>query len=175
MRSTSTPPSPNYTISPKTPPNTPTSSSTDPARAQALRAELTKILAAHPHSSAPAATNPQTEKLLSSLGYLGRGPATHRKSEPDPKDRLPEFYQYEKAIEKVGDRNLKGAIVLLKQILAQDPTNTLARRDLASCYLDLFAYADARVNFAQVVQVARPRLPVAIWARSSRKAFGNDC
>ncbi len=131
----------------------------EPARAQALRAQLGKILASHSHAESPGSTNPQTEKLLSSLGYLGRGPETHRKAEADPKDRLPEFYLYEKAIEKVGDRNLNGAIVLLKQVLAQDPTNTLARRDLASCYLDLHAYADARVNFMQVVKAAPQDYP----------------
>lgn len=127
---------------------------TDPNHVSALRAELGKLLALHPALSPPGSTTPQTEKLLSSLGYLGRGPGQHRKSGPDPKDRLAEFHSYEKAIEKIGDRDLSGAILLLKQILAQDPTNTLARRDLASCYLDLHAYAQARTQYAQVVAAA---------------------
>ncbi len=128
---------------------------TDPERARALRSELGKLLASRTQPPSPAAsTSPETQKLLSSLGYLGRGPASGKKSDADPKDRLAEFHLYEKAIEKLGDRNLNGAIVLLKQVLTQDPTNTLARRDLASCYLDLHDYAKARTNFQQVVRAA---------------------
>ena len=126
----------------------------NPERARTLRAELGKILALQTELPAlPGSTSPQTEKLLASLGYLGRGP-DGKKSGADPKDRLPEFHLYEKAIEKMGDRDLTAAIGLLKQVLAQDPANTLARRDLASCYLDLHDYAQARTNFQLVVKAA---------------------
>jgi arylsulfatase A-like enzyme len=127
---------------------------TNPERARTLRAELGKILALQTERPAsPGSTSPQTEKLLSSLGYLGRGPEAKR-SGADPKDRLAEFHLYEKAIEKMGDRDLTAAITLLKQVLAQDPANTLARRDLASCYLDLHNYTQARTNFQLVVKAA---------------------
>ena len=127
---------------------------TNPELARTLRAELGKILALQTERPAsPGSTTPQTERLLASLGYLGRGPDA-KKSGADPKDRLPEFHLYEKAIEKMGDRDLTAAITLLKQILAEDPANTLARRDLASCYLDIHNYAQARINFQLVVKAA---------------------
>ena len=132
----------------------------DPARAQKLRAQLGTILAHRsPHPASPGSTNPQTEKLLSSLGYLGRGPDQRHKNGADPKDRLAEFHLYEKAIEKLSDRDRPAAVALLKQVLSQDPTNTLARRDLASCYLDLHDYAKARSNFQQVVSAAPQDYP----------------
>ncbi len=36
---------------------------------------------------------------------------------------------------------MDAAAAKLQQVLAQDATNTLARRDLAVCYLDLHNYA----------------------------------
>lgn len=52
------------------------------------------------------------------------------------------------------ERNLNSAVAILKQVLAQDPANTLARRDLATCYLDLHDYKNARANFERVVSAA---------------------
>ena len=145
----------------------------DPERARALRAELGKILASRKQQPAPAgSTNPQTEKLLSSLGYLGRGPDAGKKGGADPKDRLAEFYLYERASEKMGNRDLSGAAALLKQVLAQDPTNSLARRDLASCYLDLHDYAKARLNFQQVVKAAPQDYPSQFGLGLAAKHLG---
>ncbi len=136
---------------------------TNPEQAHALRAELGKLLASHTPRRATtqvAGTTPQTEKLLASLGYLAHGPPERGwNSGADPKDRLAEFHLYEKAIERVGDRQLPAAVLLLKQVLAQDATNTLARRDLASCYLDMHDYANARAAFQQVVNVAPSDYP----------------
>ena len=80
-------------------------------------------------------------------------------SGPDPKDRLPEYRLYEKAIATVADRRLNAAVALLRQVLAQDATNTLARRDLGSCYLDLHEYSRARASFEQVVASAPDDYP----------------
>ena len=131
------------------------------SQAHALRAELAKFLASHArHGSSPAATTPQTERFLASLGYLASGPrARVADSGPDPKDRLPEYRLYEKAIATVADRRLNAAVALLRQVLAQDATNTLARRDLGSCYLDLHEYSRARASFEQVVASAPDDYP----------------
>ncbi len=145
----------------------------DPERTRALRAEIGKIIAGRTQRPAPAgSTNPQTEKLLSSLGYLGRGPDAGKKNGADPKDRLAEFHLYEKASEKLGNRDLAGALALLKQVLTQDPSNALARRDLASCYLDLHDYAKARVNFAQVVKAAPRDYPSQFGLGLAAKKLG---
>jgi tetratricopeptide (TPR) repeat protein len=135
--------------------------SSNTSKAIALRAQLAKLLARQPQPPpAPAAINPQTEKLLASLGYLAPGPQGNLPNTgPDPKDRLPEFHLYEKAMETVADRHLRAAVPLFEQILSKDPGNTLARRDLAACYLDLHDYAQARSNFQQVVAAAPADYP----------------
>jgi arylsulfatase A-like enzyme len=128
----------------------------NPAEARALRAELAKLLGSHAgRASAQAAASPQTEKLLNSLGYVAPGPRAHTSAAgPDPKDRLPEYLLYQKSMEAVKQRRLNTAVAILRQILAGDSTNTLARRDLASCYLDLHADAKARADFEKVVAAA---------------------
>ncbi|MGA3026260.1 MAG: sulfatase-like hydrolase/transferase [Bryobacteraceae bacterium] len=129
----------------------------NPGQARALRAELATLLARHARRGpAPAAVStPQTQRLLASLGYLAPGPrARAAGSAPDPKDRLPEYRLYEESMEAVAGRRLGAAVALLLQILAQDSTNTLARRDLGSCYLDLHDDSKARAALEQVVAAA---------------------
>ena len=129
----------------------------NPSQAHTLRAELAKLLAAHARrGSAPSAgASLQTEKFLASLGYLVSGPhARVADSGPDPKDRMAEYRLYEKAVATVADRHLDVAVTLLRQVLAQDATNTLARRDLGACYLDLHNYSKARESFELVVTAA---------------------
>jgi arylsulfatase A-like enzyme len=128
----------------------------NPAEARALQAELARLLASHARRASPqAAASPQTEKLLNSLGYVAPGPRTHTSAGgADPKDRLPEYLLYQKSMEAVKQRRLNTAVAILRQILAGDSTNTLARRDLASCYLDLHDDAKARENFEKVVTAA---------------------
>ncbi len=46
------------------------------------------------------------------------------------------------------------AAVMLNQVLDQDATNTLARRDLGAVYLDLHEYAKARASFMKVLTAA---------------------
>lgn len=146
----------------------------NPAQASALRAQLAKLLARQPQPpAAPTAATPQTEKLLASLGYLAPGPRGKlTNAGPDPKDRLPEFHLYERAIETVAARHLQAAAVLFQQVLAQDPGNTLARRDLAACYLDLHDYSQARVNFQQVAAAAPDDYPSQFGLGIAAKHLG---
>lgn len=130
---------------------------TNPGQARTLRAELASLLAHHPRRSpAPvAADTPQTQRLLNSLGYLAPGPRGRGAgSGADPKDRLAELHIYELSEDAVAHRRLDTAVTLLLQVLAQDATNTLARRDLGSCYLDLHDYAKAHASFEQVAAAA---------------------
>jgi hypothetical protein len=130
----------------------------DPAQARALRAEMTKLMSRYaPRNPLPASgTNPQTERLLASLGYLGRGPRSRLTgSAPDPKDRLPEYRLYEQSMDAINNHRPEEAVGLLKKILAQDATNFLARRDLGASYLDLHQYAKARAAFAPLAAAVR--------------------
>jgi choline-sulfatase len=129
----------------------------NPAQARALRGELAKLLVryARHQPTSPAEATPQTRKLLASLGYLSAGPrARVAGSGPDPKDRLPEYRLYEQSMDAVANGRLDAAVTLLRRVLAQDAANTLARRDLGSCYLDLHDYVKARASLAKVAAAA---------------------
>ncbi|MGD0362799.1 MAG: sulfatase-like hydrolase/transferase [Bryobacteraceae bacterium] len=129
----------------------------DPARAQALRSKLRKLVASHApkEPASPAAISPRTRALLASLGYLSGGPRTAAGGAmPDPKDRLPEYRLYEKAQSLLYDRRLEEAAAVFRQILARDPKNTLARRDLGGTYVEQKSYGKARECFELVVTAA---------------------
>ncbi|MCX6620448.1 MAG: sulfatase-like hydrolase/transferase [Acidobacteria bacterium] len=126
-----------------------------PADTARLRKQLTTLLARTPPGppSPPAADS--RLGTLRSLGYLAPGPrARHGANLADPKDRLPEFRIYENAIALLGDRRPKEAIAELRKLLALDPRNILARRDLGGAYLETGSLENARLNLAQVAAEA---------------------
>jgi arylsulfatase A-like enzyme len=128
----------------------------DPARAQALRRQLMQLLARYaPQRPSPPSRSSSETRALQSLGYLSGGPRTRLEGpRPDPKDRLPEFHQYESAQADLAGGRRAAAISMLRQLLAQDPGNTLARRDLGSAYLDEGDYANARTSLQQVLSAS---------------------
>jgi choline-sulfatase len=128
----------------------------NPAEAQRLRGELGKMVKRYGTKSAPQGNiTPETRALLGSLGYLAPGPGVKLGgSGADPKDRLTEFQLYERAMVLLYERRMNEAIAALRQVLARDPKNTLARRDLGDCYLQVREYRLARAQFEQVVAVA---------------------
>jgi choline-sulfatase len=112
--------------------------SKNPAEAAALHGELTRLLA-RDVSKRPASSrdvSAQTRKLLGSLGYLS-GDSRPRldNSGPDPKDRLPEYQLYEKALTYQYGGHPREAISVYRAILAKDPHNVPARGNLGECYL----------------------------------------
>jgi choline-sulfatase len=133
----------------------------DPSKAAELRETLDKLLIRyrprHPASTGPPSpgqVSPATRALLRSLGYLAAGPRTPRTAGADPKDKLPEFQLYERAQLSLYYRHLDDAIALLSRVLAADPGNLLARRDLGAAYLDRGNYAQARSSLEQVLASA---------------------
>jgi choline-sulfatase len=129
----------------------------DSARARALKSDLRKLLASHApkQPASPANISPRTRALLASLGYLSGGPrAAAGGAMPDPKDRLPEYRLYENAQSLLYNRRLEEAAATFRQILARDPKNTLARRDLGGTYVEQRLYAKARACFEAVIATA---------------------
>ena len=126
----------------------------EPDRARQLRNELQKLVAAHApkQPSSPAAISPRTRALLASLGYLS-GSARRRSgaAPPDPKDRLPEYRLYESAQTSLYNGRLEEAAATLRRLLARDPQNPLALRDLGATYIEQHAYAKARDCLEKVV------------------------
>ena len=110
--------------------------------AKLLRGELAKLLARKPPAAPnpPPGVAPATRALLTSLGYLAAAPrpgAGHAGSAgnagnagPDPKDRVAEIRLYENANLLLAERRFDAAASILRTLLARDPHNTLARRDL---------------------------------------------
>jgi choline-sulfatase len=127
----------------------------DSAKALAMRGDLRKLLAARAPKQpvSPATVSPRTRALLASLGYLSGGPRTAN-SGADPKDHLPEYRLYENAQLALYNRRLDQAAAILRQLLAGDPHNTLARRDLGGTYVEQRLYDKARACFEQVVAAA---------------------
>ena len=130
---------------------------THTAEAQVLRKRLEMLLVRYaPGAPAPQrAQSPEAVSTLQSLGYLAHGPGIRVGSTgPDPKDRLGEFHLYEQAEALAADGQPQAEIVLLRRILARDPNNQLALRDLGSAYLELRRYAGARSTLEKVLRKA---------------------
>jgi choline-sulfatase len=128
------------------------------AEAQALRAEMSKLMArypATPRDSRDDPASPQTDAVLRSLGYLARGPRHSAAGPaPDPKDRLAELHLYERAGAAMDAGRMSDAAALLNRVLATDPQNTLARRDLGVVYMESDLYAKAGPCFEKVLAVS---------------------
>jgi tetratricopeptide (TPR) repeat protein len=128
----------------------------NPGEGQSLRSQLHALLSRYaPKTPAAAAdVSAQTRALLGSLGYLAPGPGAMQGSGADPKDRMAEFQLYEKAQTSLYYGRVEEAAATLKSLLARDPKNTLARRDLGGCYIEEKQWAKARDSFQQVLAAA---------------------
>jgi hypothetical protein len=128
----------------------------EPGRVQSMRAALQQVVEAHrPKRPAPPSTlSPRDRAVLNSLGYVAPGPKTANPTLADPKDSLAEFQQYEDSQIALYHGRSETAAAMLRKILAQDPGNTLARRDLGGIYLEQKSYVRARTELEKVAAVA---------------------
>ncbi|HXB71364.1 MAG TPA: sulfatase-like hydrolase/transferase [Candidatus Acidoferrales bacterium] len=127
------------------------------SKALEMKGQLAQFLARYgPARPAPARGNsPETQARLRSLGYLAPGSRPALSSDgPDPKDRLPEFRLYESAQAALYQGRIAEATAMLLQVLARDPNNTLARRDLGGCYVERRMWNQARAAFERVLERA---------------------
>jgi tetratricopeptide (TPR) repeat protein len=124
----------------------------DPGRARSMHAALLEILEARqPKRAGPPSTLSAHERaVLGSLGYVAPGPKSANPVGADPKDRLAEFQRYEDAQIALYGGSPDDAAAILRKILAQDPNNTLARRDLGGIYLEQKSGARARTELEKV-------------------------
>jgi arylsulfatase A-like enzyme len=129
----------------------------DAPQALLLQTELKKVLLRYPSTGAVqhSSISPQTETLLRSLGYLSSGPPVQAESSgADPKDRLAEFREYNLASEAAADGHRDRAISILSGLVARDPHNILALRDIGAYSLDRKSYARARSSFQRFLAIA---------------------
>jgi hypothetical protein len=128
----------------------------EPDRARSMRSALAQILEGHQpkHPAPPSTLSAHDRAVLNSLGYVAPGPKTANPTLADPKDRFAEFQQYEDAQIALYRGHSEEAAAILRKILAQDPNNTLARRDLGGIYLEQKSYARARTELEKVAAAA---------------------
>jgi choline-sulfatase len=133
------------------------------AKAQELRLQLNRLLARYaPQGPAPARdASPRTAAELGSLGYLSGGPQALGASGPDPKDRLPEYRLYERALAALYGQRLDTAAVLFHRILAMDSRNILARYYLGETHLRAHRAEDAIREWETALKQDREYTPAA--------------
>lgn len=108
-----------------------------PKEAQALKAELTALMARYPpkQSSAAAEISSRTREVLKSLGYLAGGRQPARKQPADPKDKLPEAEAYENGLAFLYSARYEKAIATFQRIVTRDAGNLPALCALGESYL----------------------------------------
>lgn len=122
-----------------------------PAEAARLKAALARFAPVAPASNA----DPSRKAVLESLGYLAPGPRSGGgKGVADPKDKLPELIAYEEALDLMAARRYPQAATKLRAILAGDPGNLLARRDLGAALVENRDYSEAVGELRRVAAAA---------------------
>jgi arylsulfatase A-like enzyme len=127
---------------------------TNAAQASALREQLRKLATPAP-AAAPSGDPRRNKEVLQSLGYLAPGPhGAAAGPAADPKDKLPELLRYEDALTLLEDRRYEAAIATFRSILATDPRNLLARRDLGVTLIEDKNFQAARSELGRVAAAA---------------------
>jgi hypothetical protein len=124
------------------------------AEASSLREQLRNMTTAPP-SAVPSGDPVKNKEILQSLGYLAPGPhGASKATAADPKDRLPQLLRYEDALSLLEARRYDKAISIFREILATDPGNLLARRDLGVTLIETRSFQAARTELQQVAVAA---------------------
>ena len=115
-------------------------------RLAALRARYVRS------STAPGPVSPEVLQRLRSLGYLAVS-SSHPDAESgaDPKDRVAEYGQYLQALHMAQTGKPRAAATLFDRITRQDPVNTSAHFELATCEISLRRYEDAAIHLKAVL------------------------
>jgi choline-sulfatase len=142
------------------------------AEATTLRAELSRLVARYTRAGKPAQvdTSSGTSAALRSLGYLsGSGGSASNGS--DPKDRLPEYQLFEKALDAFYARRIDAAIAGFRKVVARDPGNLPARGTLGEAYL-IAGHADAAVREWKAALAIDPAFTPAAEALAEYEKHG---
>jgi arylsulfatase A-like enzyme/Flp pilus assembly protein TadD len=133
--------------------------STHESLAQSYRDRLAALRARYQVQTATAGNpvSPEVLERLRSLGYLAvASPKTDRSTGADPKDHLAEYNQYLEALHLAQTGKPSDAAALFEKIAREDPGNTPAHFELATCDMGLRRY-EAAVAELEAVLAALPR------------------
>jgi choline-sulfatase len=127
----------------------------NPAEAASLKAQLSRYAAAPVPVQQTSGDPRQKKEVLESLGYIAPGPrGTGKGPAADPKDRLPVLLRYEEALGMMAAKRYEAAIAALRGILAVDPGNLLARRDLGVALIERKEFKKAIPELQRVAAAA---------------------
>jgi choline-sulfatase len=124
--------------------------------ARSLHQKLHSLLALSPDSSlhARSALSPEASEQLRALGYMpsNGSVASHANTGIDPKDRIVSYEETHRAISLAYAGDLKGAVTLLKQVVASTPDLPESRNILGLFQQKLGLHQDAAASFREVLQ-----------------------
>ncbi len=119
-------------------------------RLDALRAQY------HVQTAAAKRVSPEVLERLRSLGYLAvASPKADSSSGADPKDHVAEYNQYLEGMRFAQTGKASQGAAIFERITHEDPENTAAHFELATCDMSLRRYQDA-VTELKVVLAALP-------------------
>lgn len=130
---------------------------------------------AHQKTAPGPTISPAVLESLRSLGYLAvASRRAQLASGPDPKDRLPEYLHYLKALELAQTGSAPRAATLFQSIVAGDPGNVAALAELARCDAALHRYPQAEENAHKVLSAVPDDLDARELLGSALVAEGRE-
>jgi len=122
---------------------------------QAMRSAL-ETLIKNASIDAPAAVSDEDKQRLAALGYVGGGSnsalALPGDSLPDPKDKVSILERYRRAADLAGDLKFDDAVVLYREVLAEDPEMTDVWLQLAEVQIRRGATPEAIAAYKEVIK-----------------------
>jgi tetratricopeptide (TPR) repeat protein len=144
-----------------------------------LRARHSQFTSARPSSPPAPDVDPEVRSRLAALGYVGSFVATSvgpRAERADPKDKITLFNLMNSAREagKAGGDSFEPAVMLLRRVIAGDPTVIDAWFMLGNEYFKARKFADAIAYFRKALEL-KPDYDLAlINMANSYRALGKD-
>jgi arylsulfatase A-like enzyme/tetratricopeptide (TPR) repeat protein len=121
---------------------------TDPGKLRELSAELAAL---SEDAVAAPASDPETVRVLRSLGYLSSAKPPVTGDRPDPKSRLAVWEGVRNGMELVARGQMGGAIAELQAAVNEEPQLLLARSYLALALFDLGRYGESAAQCAAIL------------------------
>src|SRR4051812_30588654 len=131
---------------------------------QAMRSALETLIKNAP-IDAPAAVSEQDKQRLAALGYVGGGNnaalSLPGDSLPDPKDKISILERYRRAADLAGELKFNDAVLLYREVLAEDPAMTDVWLQLAEVEVRRGAMPEAIAAYGEVIK-RKPKDPESL-------------
>jgi len=122
-------------------------------REPALETDLRTALSAFQRPlMSPAETDPETQRRLEALGYVGRASTTDDDILPDPKTRIHTLAEIRRAYRLFADDNLAPAVTAYRRIIEENPRIETAWEYLALAQIGLGRLDEAIATYQQSVE-----------------------